>query len=267
MKQTSSTPPVPVILLGNVFAQKFSDAVAGLIQSTPADLSLSGGKMNPLELFAKYSPIKAQTGGTALVIMNQLKTPLTGVNCLETNLGSALSCHPAIIWMGACKPDVIPGQQLYPIPSAHGKGDPASPDSWLSALGIYHFKTIVLATSGVAFSLKEDGSGPLLGVAFKEVLTAPFTHFAVSTDLSTFGKTTPEDNLDALANASTTPGSWWQEGNGTIQIKAGWASEPGSFATGMRILAVWVGPDDAQPFDPDDPGQFLDPLDPYGDGN
>ncbi len=114
------------------------------------------------------------------------------------------------------------------------------------------------------FSVKEDGSGTLLGAAFKEVLTAPFTtvtNFAVSTDLSTFGKATPEDNLDALANASLTPGSWWQQGNGTIQIKAGGTSQPGSFAGGMRILAVWVGPDDSQPIGPDDPGQFLDPLD------
>lgn len=246
--------PAPILFLGGPFWQALTKAT----QSDPADLPLSDlPTATPLHLFHSFQvnpanfPTNGQHpppswGGVAVVIVNQLKTPLTTVDFLvDATVPGAytfmsagcMTSYPAAIdpaTQTPAKPHQIPGMRRYPNPTLHGNGDPANPASWLGAVGLYRFwldlvdTQLVSSLVGLAFTTTADGSGPRLGVAFDFSKNSA----AVSADLSQFPA---GGELRALA--ATMRG---QENGANVMINCAWSSGRSPYEPLMRTLVVNV---------------------------
>jgi len=244
------------MFFGSVFWQLLQKAQS----STPADLFSANNYYSPLVLFQHHQPaspteVPSTNGGVAVVIMNQLKTPLLAVDWLQdirtdtdpymfTLLpNSHMASYPATIdpdTQTPVKKHQIPGMRRYPNPSRHGDGDR------LGAIGLYRFWTDRPGDlhGGLAFSTKEDGSGPWIGVAFSLATGL----CAVSADVSEFGcgatdpgdllaprQTAIENNLSVLTAAARGSAS-----KGKIHVGARWSYNTYGLEPNTKPLFVWV---------------------------
>jgi hypothetical protein len=231
----------PIILLGQPFWQSILDVIEG----NTANLKFQDREMSPQEMLP---PFYGGTFGVSLVVVNLLKTSVTGTNCLEcdgcgwNNIGMELQWYPCIVDPVANKAyskSQIPGMMPYPNPSRHGNGDPENAASWLGAIGLYNFFSNNMEHAdcdlhgGIAFSTSPEGSGTLLGVTFRQAKDDEINlPFVVCADLSTQSGTSPEDQLLSMSSATQHEYSR----NGKVAIGARLMTAPAK----PKVLLVWV---------------------------
>ncbi len=173
--------PCATALLANPFAHQLAHA------SQMGDMSLADGAMNPGRLFEpSHDPNSDLPPTVGVVILNSLTRPLRLAESFfpQTEYSSggqgSQRLYPAITQPdGSLINHMIPAAQPYPSPMSHldAKGNPAL----MGGVGYYSFErnydssmgfgygpgTNTTIAGALGFSTSDDGSGPLVGVAFR----------------------------------------------------------------------------------------------------
>lgn len=173
--------PCPTALLANPFAHQLAYA------SQMGDMKLADGTMNPGRLFEPaHDPNSLIPPTVGVVILNSLTRPLKLVESFfpqteYSNGGQgSQSLYPSTRQPdGSLINHMIPAAQPYPSPMSHldAQGHPAL----MGGVGYYSFErnydssmgfgygpgTNTTIAGAMGFSTSEDGSGPLVAVAFR----------------------------------------------------------------------------------------------------
>lgn len=258
-QDTTNGSSCPAALVANPFAHQFAHA------SQMGDFQLADGLLDPGTLFESLDPSQRDIhASVGVVMLNSLTQPLTLVESFSYSYSGMQDVdvqrlYPAYVHQNAdftnftVTNHVIPAARPYPSPKKHL--DPQGNPALMGGVGFYSFTAnIMVAPSArvLGFATTADGSGPMVGVAFRVKNSNPTIwakdRLAFSTVKADMARGTlpalVQDLFpdfvknggypDASGDDDTDPVSKLCDVGSNITIWAAWASTPG------YTLTVWV---------------------------